>query len=188
MCYSPVRHSLITQRVRLACVRHAASVYPEPGSNSPYIMFRTHSREVCSEDVERSQPNIISGCFTQIDRNCFCKQLLFCFPLFNCQGTTSKVLLGSTARNKCYRFSFKEDEEYIFYLPTAEDWERLHEFSVECHFRRRRWLSPTDHTDVTNNNKEKVPFIPPGSWIHFPSIALSITREIIFLFHPAHLS
>ena len=23
--------------VRLACIRHAASVYPEPGSNSPYI-------------------------------------------------------------------------------------------------------------------------------------------------------
>ncbi len=120
MCYSPVRHSLIAQRVRLACVRHAASVYPEPGSNSPYIMFRTHSREVCSEDVERSQPNIISGCFTQIDRNCFCKQLLFCFPLFNCQGTTSKALLDSTARNKCYRFSFKDGEEYIFYLPTGE--------------------------------------------------------------------
>ena len=37
MCYSPVRHSLApkSESVRLACVRHAASVYPEPGSNSP---------------------------------------------------------------------------------------------------------------------------------------------------------
>ena len=39
MCYSPVRHSLSAlarrEDVRLACVRHAASVYPEPGSNSP---------------------------------------------------------------------------------------------------------------------------------------------------------
>src|SRR5437763_2589817 len=39
MCYSPVRHSLSwfapRKDVRLACVRHAASVYPEPGSNSP---------------------------------------------------------------------------------------------------------------------------------------------------------
>jgi hypothetical protein len=33
-CYSPVRHALLAKRVRLACVRHAASVYPEPGSNS----------------------------------------------------------------------------------------------------------------------------------------------------------
>ena len=40
--YSPVRHSVIkdpsklhlNNLVRLACVRHAASVHPEPGSNS----------------------------------------------------------------------------------------------------------------------------------------------------------
>ena len=33
-CYSPVRHSGIATLVRLAWVRHAASVRPEPGSNS----------------------------------------------------------------------------------------------------------------------------------------------------------
>jgi hypothetical protein len=37
-CYSPVRHSHIAMSVRLACIRHAASVYPEPGSNSPYFI------------------------------------------------------------------------------------------------------------------------------------------------------
>ena len=35
-CYSPVRRSVTRRRVaRLACVKHAASVRPEPGSNSP---------------------------------------------------------------------------------------------------------------------------------------------------------
>jgi hypothetical protein len=34
-CYSAVRHSPPKGCVRLACFRHAASVYPEPGSNSP---------------------------------------------------------------------------------------------------------------------------------------------------------
>ena len=37
-CYSPVRHSYTPEdalTVRLACVKHAASVRPEPGSNSP---------------------------------------------------------------------------------------------------------------------------------------------------------
>ena len=38
-CYSPVRHSPGRPKppllVRLACVKHAASVHPEPGSNSP---------------------------------------------------------------------------------------------------------------------------------------------------------
>jgi hypothetical protein len=37
-CYSPVRHSHIAMCVRLACIRHAASVYPEPGSNSPFVL------------------------------------------------------------------------------------------------------------------------------------------------------
>ena len=40
-CYSPVRHGIAT--IRLACIRHAASVNPEPGSNSPknlsFVLF-----------------------------------------------------------------------------------------------------------------------------------------------------
>ena len=43
-CYSPVRHSStqasLGLSVRLACVKHAASVHPEPGSNSPQNMFQ----------------------------------------------------------------------------------------------------------------------------------------------------
>ena len=31
-----MRHSNIAISVRLACVRHAANVHPEPGSNSPF--------------------------------------------------------------------------------------------------------------------------------------------------------
>ena len=42
-CYSPVRHSRIATCVRLACIRHAASVYPEPGSNSPWSLFLVFS-------------------------------------------------------------------------------------------------------------------------------------------------
>src|SRR5690242_10039070 len=36
-CYSPVRRSCTPKGLtaRLACVKHAASVRPEPGSNSP---------------------------------------------------------------------------------------------------------------------------------------------------------
>ena len=39
MYYSPVRHSSPMWSVRLACIRHAASVHPEPGSNSPLSYF-----------------------------------------------------------------------------------------------------------------------------------------------------
>ncbi len=43
-CYSPVRHSCTPKglTVRLACVKHAASVRPEPGSNSP---LKTHPKQ-----------------------------------------------------------------------------------------------------------------------------------------------
>ena len=44
-CYSPVRHSIHSPKraliVRLACVKHAASVHPEPGSNSPWKMSQS---------------------------------------------------------------------------------------------------------------------------------------------------
>jgi hypothetical protein len=36
-CYAPVRQSPIAGCLRLACVKHAASVRPEPGSNSPLV-------------------------------------------------------------------------------------------------------------------------------------------------------
>ena len=46
--FSPVRHStqgLPLFRVRLACVRHAASVQSEPGSNSPIKNWRSIFQE-----------------------------------------------------------------------------------------------------------------------------------------------
>ena len=47
-CYSPVRHSSTSAStglsVRLACVKHAASVHPEPGSNSPQKLFQKETR------------------------------------------------------------------------------------------------------------------------------------------------
>ena len=43
MYYSPVRHSIPKYCVRLACIRHAASVHPEPGSNSPLFSISSSS-------------------------------------------------------------------------------------------------------------------------------------------------
>ena len=45
-CSSPVRH-VVPRRghVRLACIRHAASVNPEPGSNSPPKLLRLPFRK-----------------------------------------------------------------------------------------------------------------------------------------------
>ena len=51
--YSPVCHSIPKEAsfscplVRLACVKHAASVRPEPGSNSPWYMKSHLARSYC---------------------------------------------------------------------------------------------------------------------------------------------
>src|SRR5262245_45029308 len=44
-CYSPVRRSSTPKGLsaRLACVKHAASVRPEPGSNSPTKTWKTQN-------------------------------------------------------------------------------------------------------------------------------------------------
>ena len=67
-CYSPVRHSghqsKLRALVRLACVRHAASVRPEPGSNSP-LRIRTFSSKrtltICTDAllIERSEIYVV---------------------------------------------------------------------------------------------------------------------------------
>jgi hypothetical protein len=52
-----------TKVVRLACVRHAASVYPEPGSNSPSVVsiFRSLSTHaLCMYAKEGSSPRSLS--------------------------------------------------------------------------------------------------------------------------------
>ena len=43
-CYSPVRRQLAPKGslARLACIRHTASVHPEPGSNSHSFYFLVH--------------------------------------------------------------------------------------------------------------------------------------------------
>ena len=54
-CYAPVRHSTRVRRpglVRLACVKHAASVRPEPGSNSP---IETSISSSTNAHVDRSK-------------------------------------------------------------------------------------------------------------------------------------
>src|SRR5690606_15631423 len=60
-CYSPVRHSSTHASagfsVRLACVKHAASVRPEPGSNSPTMQRKINpSQKHTTTTNHNSQP------------------------------------------------------------------------------------------------------------------------------------
>ena len=70
---------------RLACVRPAASVYPEPGSNSPLLMLWF---------VLRLESNVVFGCF-------FCTPFPFCF-------FTRRKFLRSSVKRFWLSHSFKE--------------------------------------------------------------------------------
>ncbi len=62
-CYAPVRHWAPKSPVRLACVKRAASVRPEPGSNSPInLKTRLAPKQTSSFKLVRN-----SRCFPLTD-------------------------------------------------------------------------------------------------------------------------
>ena len=84
--YSPVRHSVTKTSfrrnrskcfVRLACVKHAASVHPEPGSNSHVKSFNPARISGFSKSETSSYRNLDSG-FT-VFKVCFIKSCSFIF-------------------------------------------------------------------------------------------------------------
>ena len=91
--YSPVRHSVtkISIRrnrlkcfVRLACVKHAASVHPEPGSNSHVKSFNPARISGFSKSETSSYRNLDSG-FT-VFKVCFIKSCSFIFRWLEIQN------------------------------------------------------------------------------------------------------
>ena len=56
--HSPLSRPLRSDCVRLACLKHAASVHPEPGSNSPYELLGTLAVPV---EIVRRPPGFTSG-------------------------------------------------------------------------------------------------------------------------------
>ena len=60
-CYSPVRRSCTPKGLtaRLACVKHAASVRPEPGSNSPLKTTEEKPSQPLINSTEASQQDTI---------------------------------------------------------------------------------------------------------------------------------
>ena len=101
MYYSPVRHSPPKWCVRLACIRHAASVHPEPGSNSPLSYVKT-----------------LNVFLTLI--NCFSLfRYLETFFLLTCFCLVFNVLLVTLAEcsyNISFPFSFVKSFFIFFYL------------------------------------------------------------------------
>ena len=69
----PLPLSLRRKNVRLACVRHAASVYPEPGSNSPSSCIITSSLSATKHNARKTRPgrgmlmlSVIPGWFADV--------------------------------------------------------------------------------------------------------------------------
>src|ERR1041385_1477547 len=90
-------HCCIT--VRLACIRHAASVHPEPGSNSPYIVSTNVDY---SRTVARLLGFFVLTRQSKLPCSCLSARLLsFTIPLLRCvihslrqQKTASSLATG----------------------------------------------------------------------------------------------
>ena len=67
--------------VRLACVRHAASVYPEPGSNSPSVFYDSTClrRWACPRYLSRDPGQAVAVLVT-VTFALGCSQILACAP------------------------------------------------------------------------------------------------------------
>ena len=91
------RSPLETRRslVRLACIRHAASVHPEPGSNSPFDLYSDALR-LCVHDCFSGSKN----------RRCIVLYLLrFSCPVFKERQHPSQMLPSPAASEEVTSFS-----------------------------------------------------------------------------------
>ena len=94
MYYSPVRHSFgqasLAALVRLACIRHAASVYPEPGSNSSFDFSSPESfTQVFFKFVDVMC--FFCSVFKDLLRTLFERALLYYHNSFLCQQFSSEL-------------------------------------------------------------------------------------------------
>ena len=88
----------LRKRVRLACVRHAASVYPEPGSNSPFSVYlqslcRDGMTEVKQSNGTKSNLALLSIADSHVvsfDTKLTGSTMHYCnsLPLFSCSGAS----------------------------------------------------------------------------------------------------
>ena len=125
--YSPVRHSTRGRspfRVRLACVKHAASVQSEPESNSPVqicsrsLLGRNQNLKVVlfpfALRLSMNQADLASvavprgvGSYEPFPRGC---QQLFCEPRKNFLQSLSSVRLRQPAKVEPIRFRHPRQE------------------------------------------------------------------------------
>ena len=110
-----VAHALLTRppltrgrspsSVRLECVMHAASVHPEPGSNSRKICIKTPRRVIQSFELDCSLPFCLSSilfknceiCFTHgFDLSKPCFVLISCCSIFNDRLPRRSVFLSQS--------------------------------------------------------------------------------------------
>jgi hypothetical protein len=103
--------------VRLACVRHAASVYPEPGSNSPFscVSHRSLCKERERAEVKRSKRSIVA--MLVLADSCVTHELTgtlafqFCFPHFNCSRCAHDMAeifaLPVLHQNEQFRYTYR---------------------------------------------------------------------------------
>ena len=123
-CYSPVRRSFPKKRARLACVRHAASVHSEPGSNSPIEIGKyVHM----SEDMfylalfihGKVQPTQLWELKILIGLIGFSQTSLSCYSVFKDRNASNLLSLGKwfLSRTFCLSDFFSRERDGFYPNP-----------------------------------------------------------------------
>ena len=82
--------------VRLACVRHAASVRPEPGSNSQKMVSQVISdlkscfKKICLANFTQEFSLAVISILHRLNNPFIVQGVLVCLTLFNLQGTDAR--------------------------------------------------------------------------------------------------
>ncbi len=105
------RSPLETRRslVRLACIRHAASVHPEPGSNSPFDLYSDALRLVFMIVFQVQRIDVVSSC------------IYFVFPVHDCfSGSKNRrCIVLYLLRFSCPVFKERQHPSQMLPSPAA---------------------------------------------------------------------
>ena len=124
-CYSAVRHFIRAPKcaltVRLACVRRAASVHPEPGSNSPF-KFNSLSQEVRGDLFCTGERSVSDFAVLGFAWNCrVCVTLRYSFACLSRRSHRSQYPVFKVRRagpELCNLASARARREKVIYAPA----------------------------------------------------------------------
>ena len=130
--------------VRLACVKHAASVRPEPGSNSPKKQTKNYRQKTKKPTKQQQTTNTINNYWCSCSRSCSCsytnnKSLLHQMTHYRVlkqhhhpQPNTTKSTGPQTATTQIYKPHPKTTNPHVTTTKTGKNYTKFASLRSWC--------------------------------------------------------